>query len=184
MLVLDLAHDLLDQVLDGQKPVGAAELVDYQRHVGARAAHVEQHVEHRQGRRHEHHTAQYVAQIEFLRGAPVGQHILDVDHADHVVERLAIDGIARMSLGLDQPHNFVERRVGGDGADIDPRHHDVGHVLVAQLQDIGQEDALVFADRRVALGRLFDQFLDGLAHRLVLLATAQLAQDGAQQPAR
>src|SRR5450631_1123764 len=27
VLVLDLAHDLLDQILDGQKPVGAAELV-------------------------------------------------------------------------------------------------------------------------------------------------------------
>ena len=52
------------------KPVGAAELVDHQRHVGARAAHVEQHVEHRQGRRHEHHAAQYVAQVEFLRRCP------------------------------------------------------------------------------------------------------------------
>jgi hypothetical protein len=127
---------------------------------------------------------QYVAQVEFLRGAPVGQHVLDVDHADHVVERLAIDRITRMSLGLDQPHDLVERRVGGDGYDVDPGHHDVGHVLVAQLQDVGQEDALVFADRRIALGRLLDQLLDGLAHRLVLLATAQLAQDGAQQSAR
>ena len=175
VLVLDLAHDLLDQILDGEQPVGAAELVDHQRHVGARAAHVEQHVEHRQGRRHEDHAAQYVAQVELLGGAPVGQHVLDVDHADHVVERFAIDRIARMRLGLDQPHHLVERRVGGDGADIDPRHHDVGHGLVAQLQDVGEQDALVFADRRIALGRLLDQLLDRLAHRLVLLAAPQRA---------
>jgi hypothetical protein len=29
VLVLDLAHDLLDQILDGQKPVGTTELVDH-----------------------------------------------------------------------------------------------------------------------------------------------------------
>src|SRR6195256_3729445 len=174
-LDVTFAHDVLDQTPAGEKPDGPAGLVDRQRHVSARAAHVEQHVEHRQGRRHEHYTAQYVAQVEFLRGAPVGQHVLDVDHADHIVERLAIDRIARMGLGLYKPHDLVERRVGGDGGDVDPGHHDVGYVLVAQLQDIGQEDALVFADRRVALGRLFDQLLDRLAHRLVLLAAPELA---------
>ena len=183
MLVLDLADDLLDQVLDGQQPVAAAELVDHQRHVRARAAHVEQHVEHRQRRRHEHDAAQYVAQVEFLGGAPVGQHVLDVDHADHVVERFAIDRVARMGLGLDQPHDLVERRVGGDADDVDARHHDVAHRLVAQLQDVGQERALVVADRRIALGRLLDQPFDGFADRLVLFAAAQAAQEGAQNPA-
>ncbi len=128
-------------------------------------------------------TAQNVAQVELLGGAPVGQHVLDVDHADHVVERFAIDRIARMRLGLDQAHDLVERRVGGDADDVDARHHDVGHGLVAQLQDVGQQHPLVVADRRVALGRLLDQLLDRLAHRLVLLAPAQAPQDGAQQAA-
>ena len=36
VLVLDLADDLLDHVLDGDEPVDAAELVDDQRHVDAR----------------------------------------------------------------------------------------------------------------------------------------------------
>ena len=121
--------------------------------------------------------------LNFFGRAPVGQHVLDVDHADHVVERFAIDRVARMRLGLDQPHHLVERRVGGDADDVDPRHHDVAHRLVAQLQDVGEQDALVLADRRIALGRLLDQLLDRLADRLVLLAAAQPAQDGAQQPA-
>ena len=33
VLVLDLADDLLDQILDGDEPVDAAELVDHQRHM-------------------------------------------------------------------------------------------------------------------------------------------------------
>ena len=94
VLVLDFTHDLLDEILDGEEPVGAAELVDHQRHVRARAAHIEQHVEHRQGRRDENDAAKNIPQIELLGGAPVGQHVLDVDHADHIIERLAIDRVA------------------------------------------------------------------------------------------
>ena len=47
VLVLDLADDLLDHVLDGDEPVDAAELVDHQRHVHAREPHLQQQVEHR-----------------------------------------------------------------------------------------------------------------------------------------
>ena len=82
-----------------------------------------------------------------------------------------------MGLGLDQAHDLVERRVGNDGDDVDARHHDVGHGLVAQLQDIGEQDALILADRRIALERLSIKPLDRLAYRLVLLAPPQAAAD-------
>ena len=98
VLVLDLADDLLDQVLDRDQPVDAAELVDHHRDVGARLAHLHQQVEDRQRRRDEQHLAQ---QPRELRRAAVGdrrQHVLDVDEADHVVERLAIDRHARMAV--------------------------------------------------------------------------------------
>jgi len=78
-----------------------------------------------------------------------------------------------MGLGLDQAHDLVERHVGSDGHDIDPRHHDVGHGLVAQLQDVGEQNPLILADRRVALGRLLDQLFDRLADGLVLLPAPQ-----------
>jgi hypothetical protein len=52
-----------------RQAVGAAELVDHQRHVGARAAHVEQHVEHRKRRRHEHHPRNMSRRLNFL-GVP------------------------------------------------------------------------------------------------------------------
>ena len=46
MLVLDLADDLLDHVLDGEQPFGAAELVDDDGEMGALGAHPGEQVEH------------------------------------------------------------------------------------------------------------------------------------------
>ena len=88
-----------------------------------------------------------------------------------------------MRFGLDQTHDLVERRIGGNRGDIDPRHHDVGHGLVAQLQDVGEENALIFTDRRIALRRLLDQLLDRFANGFVLFAPPEATQDCTQQPA-
>jgi hypothetical protein len=46
MLVLDLADDLLDHVLDGDEAFGAAELVDDDGEVDALGAHAGEQVEH------------------------------------------------------------------------------------------------------------------------------------------
>ena len=64
VLVLDLADDLLDHVLDGDEPVDAAELVDDQRHVDARQAHLHQQVEDRHRRRDEQHLAQHRRELD------------------------------------------------------------------------------------------------------------------------
>ena len=48
VLVLDIADDLLDEILNGDETVGAAVLVDDQRHVDTRRLHADQEV----GRRH------------------------------------------------------------------------------------------------------------------------------------
>ena len=48
VLVLDLADDLLDQILDRHQPVDAAELVDHHRDMRARLAHLHEQVEDRQ----------------------------------------------------------------------------------------------------------------------------------------
>ena len=45
MLVLDIADDLLDEILDGHQPVGAAVFVDDDRHVGLPGTHPREKVE-------------------------------------------------------------------------------------------------------------------------------------------
>ena len=61
VLVLDLADDLLDQILDRHQPVDAAELVDDHRDVGARLAHLHEQIEDRQRGGDEQHLAQQAA---------------------------------------------------------------------------------------------------------------------------
>ena len=57
VLVLDLADDLLDQVFDGDHPVGARVFVEHDGEVDAAGAHVGQHVERAARLRHEQRLA-------------------------------------------------------------------------------------------------------------------------------
>jgi hypothetical protein len=52
VLVLDVADDLLDQILDGDDPVGARELVYYDGEMSSPRAHIGQHVERAARLRH------------------------------------------------------------------------------------------------------------------------------------
>ena len=53
MLVGDVAHDLLDDVLDRDQAVGAAIFVDHQRQMGVGGLHLEQQIQRPHRRRHE-----------------------------------------------------------------------------------------------------------------------------------
>ena len=184
MLVLDLADDLLDEVLDGEQSVGATELVDDQRHVRALAPHVEQHVEHRQGGRHEHDAAENVAQVELLRRAPVGEHVLDVDHADDGIEFLAIDRQAAMAGLLEQLHQIGEAGVFVHGDDVRPRHADIAGIALPEVEQVAQHLALdgrKVADRAPAalVLMLVDRILDAVPQRFFVVVTEQQGADAA-----
>ena len=76
----------------------------------------------------------------------IGEEILHVDHADDVVEGLAIDREPRMTLFDEEPHCVVERGVELEADDVDPLHHDVAGGDLVKLQDVGEERALVRVD--------------------------------------
>ncbi len=92
MLVHDVADQLLDQVLDGDKAVRATELVDDDRHLQPAAAQrFQQWVEFDRGRyaqMSDHH-------ITGGHGIPIvlgnGNRMLHMDQTDHVVEVLTDD---------------------------------------------------------------------------------------------
>ena len=52
VLVVDLADNLLDKILDRDETVGAAIFIDDKSEMQPRQLHAEQKVEHRHGRRH------------------------------------------------------------------------------------------------------------------------------------
>ena len=90
MLILDLADDFLDHVLDRYQAFGSAELVDDDGQVDAFGAHPREKVEHSH-RFGTNRGARSSASIERGRER-VDQrleHVLDVDHADHFIEVFA-----------------------------------------------------------------------------------------------
>ena len=74
------------------------------------------------------------------------QDVLDVDHADRVVQRLAIDrqtGVAAAGHRID---DLGEAGLAFDGDDVGARHHHVFGGAVAQLEDVGEKGPLVVAE--------------------------------------
>ena len=170
VLVLDVADDGLDQILQGRQTVGAAVFVDHQGHLDARRLHLRHQVGGRHRRRYEQHrpndphVAQGRAEIDLTQvqrrafgleraGAlgDVGHDVLDVDHADGVVEGLAVDRHARMAGLAKQLQQFRQRHAFVDGIDIGARDHDVVDAHFPQMQDIAQQPPLFRRERSRAI---------------------------------
>ena len=102
-------------------------------------------------------------------GVEVGhEDVLDVDHADHLIEAFAIDGqaaVAGVGEGADQ---IVEADVDGHGDDVAAGDADVAGGLLAEMQQVAQHLPLggreVAGDRPRILG-LVDRVLDLVAQR-------------------
>ena len=184
VLVVDLADDLLQHVLDGDQPGHAAVFVDHDRHVVARLAELaQQHVELlRFGDQHRR-----PQQLADGAGPVVGDHpaqqVLGQQDAEDLVLVLAVHREARMA-GLDHVlHQVEELRVRRQRHHLRARHHHVGHGHVGDrdrafhhAQGVGGDQAVglhvaqqldqVFAGGRLAGQRGADAVQPGTA-RLV-----------------
>ena len=139
MLVLDLADHLLDQILDGRQPVDPAIFVDHQRHVDALALHLPQQDADRHAGRHVKQRAKHRLKLEHLvDGAPeaVAQgKILQVDHAQRLIQRLPIDWQPRKAVVAEHRHQLVECRVRRRRDDLDLGNGHVVDAKAAEIQD-------------------------------------------------
>jgi hypothetical protein len=176
MFVLDLADNLLDDVLDRHQPVGAAELVDDDCHVGAPAAHVGKQVEHRHRGRNEQHRPRHGhgrrRPRAIAREERVGQHRIDVfdqQHPRHLIKAFAVERKPAVP-GFAEPGDDG-REIGGlvHGKDGRARHGDLAdlparkHQHVAQHQPLGRVEIVGIAHRIVTV--ILDRLLDGFAKR-------------------
>jgi hypothetical protein len=149
----------LDDVLHRDQSVGTAILVDDERDLDPRRLHLGEQVGGRHRRRHEQDRADQIGrrqrQVEVdaadvepgralvvaadLRpGDDVRHQVLDVDHADRIVEGLAVDRHARMAGGLEGADEVGQRNRDVDGIDVGPRHHDIVDPRLAETQDVAQ----------------------------------------------
>src|SRR2546428_4384751 len=110
VLVLDVADDLLQHVLDGHETRHAAVLVDDDRDMVAVGAELAQQHVQPLGLGDEHRRAQRVAQHEAVRPRIVIEQLLGEQDADHVVLALADHREARV-LGLEDQRQEIGRLV-------------------------------------------------------------------------
>ena len=97
-LVFDLADDLLEQILERDDALHRTVLVDDDRHVLVRAAELGEHRREVLGLRDDVRVAHDLLDDD-VRDAAVderGEEVAHVEDPDDVVERLAVDGIARV----------------------------------------------------------------------------------------
>ena len=179
MLVLDVTDDFLNQILDGHKTVCPAVFIDDDGKMGARGLDLRQHVAQRLRRRNEQDFPQDRLQREIVAPVPILQHVADMDHAGHIVERLAIDdeaGMAGFEESLDQ---LVEADGGRHRIDIGARHHDVIDRHFAEFEEVADHLPLALIWRvEGGLGMFVDDAFEAFPQGLLPLATGEPPQPG------
>ncbi len=137
VLILDLADDLLEEVLDRDQAGGPAILVEDDRDVDLPPLELVEEVVDRHRLGHEHGRPQQRAERGPLArtGFQDRQEILGVEDADDLVDRLLVDRDPAMALLDDLVDRFLERRRCGQARDRDPRHHDLVEAALPELDD-------------------------------------------------
>ena len=134
ILVLDVADDLLQHVLDGDQARHAAIFVDDDGDMIAIGAKVAQEHIEPLGFRHEHGGAQGIAQVERFRVGVIVEQFLGEQDADNVVLVLADDGEARVASLQDKGDELVRFVVDRNHVHLGAWNHDVAHRHFGNLQ--------------------------------------------------
>ena len=170
-LVVDVADDLLDGVLDRDETGDPAVFVDDDRHVVAVAAEfLEKHVD-ALGFRHDHRRSHALADVEavFLALCEHAQHVLGEQDADDVVA-VGVHQREPGMPGLDDDRQEPGRRLVAAHRDhLRARHHDVADLDVGHAEHTLEHVERLAVDQAALAGlpELLDQFLTvlGLARQ-------------------
>ena len=162
-LVLDLAHDLLEHVLDGDQTRDPAELVDHDGQVIAVAAELAQQVVQRLGLGHEHGGAQQRPDVQLGRALQLEQ-VLGQQDADDVLAVALDHRKARVRRVDDDVQDLVIRRIDVDQVHARRGHHHVAGRKLGHADDALEHHARVGPDDVVVFG--VGQGLDQLGLRV------------------
>ena len=137
VLVLDLADDLLEQVLDRHETRRATVLVEHDRDVDLAPLELVQQVVDRHRLGHEYRRPQQRSECRArLRSVLQDrQQVFRVQDADDLVDRLLEDRDPRVALLDHDTDRLVQGRRCGQGDDRDARGHHLVQAPVAQLDD-------------------------------------------------
>ncbi|MGC3989309.1 MAG: hypothetical protein QM796_06455 [Chthoniobacteraceae bacterium] len=126
-----IADEFLDQIGHGDDALGAAVFIKDDREALRAGEEAAEQIErlHRLG--DEGGRAHKLG----IGDGGIEQQRLDVEDAEDVIGRVAIDGHAMVALGLELADGFLVGEIVGDGEDIDARRHAIADGLVTKLDD-------------------------------------------------
>ena len=132
VLVVDLAHDLLQHVLDGHETGHAPVLVHDDRHVVAPGLELAQQDVQPLALRNEDRGTHRVRQVEALASVAgkVGEQVLGEQDAHHLVAVVADHREPRVPRFDDRTHELLRQLVVLDHHHLRARHHDVADLHV------------------------------------------------------
>ena len=172
VLVLDLAEDLLEQILQGDQAGDAAELVHPQGQLGAGPLEVAQEVGHGLALRHEVGGLHEGAQRRLGAVRQLHQ-VLDQQHAAHLVNAALEDGQAGVAAGGEGGPGLEDRGLQGQGDDARAGRHHFAHHGVAEADHVADELPVLGLEDALGLA-LFQQRGDGLVRGFLFLDVAGL----------
>ena len=159
-LVLDLADDLLQEILEGDDPLRRAVLVDDDRHVLVRAPELGEERGQVLRLGHDVGRAQQRGELDLGDRAVVERRdeVADVEDADDLVERLAEDGVAGVGRLEHGTESLLRCHLDRDADHLGTGHHHVRRLLVGEVEHLVEHLALVLLDL-ASLGRHLEQHL-------------------------
>ena len=177
VLVLDLADELFDDVLDRDQARRASVLVDDHRQRSATRLQLLQKLCDPLGFRHQQDGTNQGLQGR-LGGALVLDQVVDRDDAGDVVEVLLEDGDATVHALLEGTPQVGDGAAGGDGLDVRTGRHDLANLGLREAHQGARQPRLVDVvdGRRWNLRALSAPCLAGIAPRLATPASEGPAQ--------
>src|SRR5215211_6003800 len=142
--VLDLPDNLLDNILDGDKPLDAPPLVYDYSHLQRTGLELLEDLLDALVLGYDQALPENGPYVEIIRvraGGP--EQVLHVDGAEDVVEVFPVDGVARIAPVDGGVDKFGERSVARESLDIRPWNHDLAGYPVAEVEDLVQVVALL-----------------------------------------
>src|SRR5580704_17149088 len=163
VFIADFADDFFDQVLNGHQARDSAIFVDHDCHAHVVPAHLAQQVAAQLALGHKRDILAHEGFDGPGARLRIGHlhHVLRVDHANDVVNGIAIDRYPRERLGAEQYDKLFHRHLRGHGDHFRPQLHGFANRRAAELHDRLDQ---------IAIARLNDAFflarLDERIHRL------------------
>ena len=142
VLVVDLAHEFLEHVLERHQALGTAVFIEHDGElVFFLLEEFEEPIE-RHGLGHEECSMHDLAELDRPAHPVVPEHILQRHVAEDMVERPLVDGKSRVAGHRDGTDHLGRWRLDVEGIEVDSRPHDVAHAPLAEPQRLGRHRLL------------------------------------------